>query len=64
MEWERIRSNLGNVFRAAVPGGWLVYVYQYEKDLLYGDAVPHLPWAHSGLTFYPDPDHKWNVGTA
>ena len=33
-----------NIYRAKVPGGWLVLVMHNT----------------SGLTFYPDPDHKWD----
>jgi hypothetical protein len=33
--------------RAKVPGGWLIYA---------SDGYHH----HGGLTFYPDPDHRWN----
>jgi hypothetical protein len=35
-------------YRAKVPGGWLVCIWDS-----YG----------IGLTFYPDPDHKWDGGT-
>jgi hypothetical protein len=35
------------VFRTRVPGGWLVLVIQNT----------------SGLTFYPDPEHKWDGGS-
>ncbi|CAN2049582.1 conserved hypothetical protein [Candidatus Magnetomoraceae bacterium gMMP-13] len=47
-KWEKIEtcgSNLGpqlaTLYRAKVPGGWLVYWYE-------------------GITFYPDPNHKWD----
>lgn len=33
-----------SVHRARVPGGWLVLVLHNT----------------SGLTFYPDPDHRWD----
>lgn len=33
-----------DVYRTKVPGGWLVLVMQNT----------------SGLTFVPDPDHKWD----
>jgi hypothetical protein len=36
-----------DVFRTRVPGGWLVLVIQNT----------------SGLTFYPDPEHKWDGGS-
>ena len=33
--------------RAKVPGGWLIYA---------SDGYHH----HGGMTFYPDPEHRWN----
>jgi hypothetical protein len=43
----------GEVHRAKVPVGWLIYIYHksyYEE----------YPFAHGGLTFYPDATHEWN----
>jgi hypothetical protein len=45
MEWEKIKSNLGTMYRVSVPGGWLVSVWKPEGV---------------GLTFYPDPGHMWD----
>ena len=50
--WHKLNSasaegrvfKLGNVYRAKVPGGWF---------LLVADNA-------TGLTFYPDPEHKWD----
>jgi hypothetical protein len=48
--WEKLNSKGGGVLmhwethRAKVPGGWLVLVVQNT----------------TGLTFYPDPDHRWD----
>ncbi|OGP49154.1 MAG: hypothetical protein A2Y79_11160 [Deltaproteobacteria bacterium RBG_13_43_22] len=48
-----------NVYRSKIPGGWLVFMYnlEYEKDttlqLAYG-------WGYGGVTFVPDPEHKWD----
>jgi hypothetical protein len=51
--WEDLRSSraggeilkLGwDIYRARVPGGWLVLVIHNT----------------SGLTFYPDPEHRWD----
>ena len=36
-----------DVHRAKVPGGWLVLVMHNT----------------SGLTFYPDPEHRWDGGS-
>ena len=49
MEWELVQcrcpggARLGSL-RARVPGGWLVYVGQYETG---------------GVAFVPDPEHAW-----
>ena len=51
--WEKLNSHEGGVLlhwdvhRAKVPGGWLVLVIHNT----------------TGLTFYPDPEHKWNGGS-
>jgi len=53
IDWEDLKSSRTpgglsfHVYRARVPGGWLVYV--------------HLdPDCGGGVTFYPDKDHKWD----
>jgi hypothetical protein len=43
--WERVHGTRPRVLRLRVPGGWLVTVSG-------GLSYP--------VTFYPDPDHKWN----
>lgn len=49
--WEKLNSGGGGVLhwdvhRAKVPGGWMVLVIHNT----------------TGLTFYPDPEHKWDGG--
>jgi hypothetical protein len=44
--WETIESYGMSTCRAKVPGGWLVAI---------------LNGSGSGITFYPDPNHKWDV---
>jgi hypothetical protein len=46
MYWEEVGKvdSINTVYRAEVPGGWLVIVTQ-------PDGV--------GITFYPDPDYEW-----
>ena len=55
--WEELKSSRTDggilkldwtVHRAKVPGGWLVLVMHNT----------------SGLTFYPDPEHKWDGGSS
>ena len=55
--WEELKSSRSEgggmftmtwkVHRTKVPGGWLVLVMHNT----------------SGLTFYPDPEHKWDGGS-
>ncbi len=47
IKWEHIQSNGPSMWRARVPGGWLVYAEM---------SAP-------ALTFYPDPKHKWDGGS-
>ena len=56
LSWEQLNSSRAtggfikmgwNVHRTKVPGGWLVLVIHNT----------------SGVTFYPDPEHKWNGGS-
>ncbi len=43
--WEQVYGTRPKLLRLRVPGGWLVTV-------LGGLSYP--------VTFYPDPEHKWN----
>jgi hypothetical protein len=53
--WHKLNSSraeggifkLGDVYRAKVPGGWLVLVTNNAR----------------GLMFYPDPEHNWDGGS-
>jgi hypothetical protein len=45
LKWEGLKGTF-QVFRAAVPGGWLLVML----------AVT----APTAITFYPDPDHAWD----
>jgi hypothetical protein len=51
MQWERLQSNRFEVYRTAVPGGWLVVV-QSETAISFG--------SFSTLTFIPDAEHQWD----
>jgi hypothetical protein len=50
--WEVLESTGGllAVLRAKVPGGWLVYASNGYHQ-------------HGGITFYPDPEHRWTGST-
>lgn len=56
-EWEEIESNVGQMLRLEVPGGWLVCLSH-----TFTEEEPHSgnpQSGHSGLIFYPDPRHEW-----
>jgi hypothetical protein len=58
LTWELIQGAgvSVQVHRSKVPGGWLIYVHHENPDEQY-------PYAHGGLTFYPDPNHEWGSGS-
>ncbi|HEX8851260.1 MAG TPA: hypothetical protein VF761_17170 [Gemmatimonadaceae bacterium] len=61
VKWEKIANNHGSMYRAEVPGGWLV---RYDNDVT-------APWFDgqrnasydtvSTMTFLPDANHQWNA---
>jgi hypothetical protein len=64
IRWEPLRQTgapEGNkTYRAAVPGGWLVCVYdREEKTSRRLDSVGHGIGVGTGVTFVPDPRHEW-----
>ncbi len=64
IEFERVESNLaGYVWRAQVPGGWLVRVVSdVRSPVNYGEGEPRFEegyeWRDS-VCFMPDPKHEW-----
>jgi len=59
LRWERLNSvrfekkwyqSSWETYRSKIPGGWLVLVRSEGES-------PH------GMTFYPDPDHRWSGGS-
>lgn len=64
LEFDKVESNLaGHVWRARVPGGWLVRVTNDVRGPVnYGEAVPRYEegykWRDS-ICFVPDPNHEW-----
>ena len=63
LSWQALDTNLpGKVFRAKVPGGWLVlWVSHQGIDVLHPTAES--PREEHGFTFYPDPKHEWDGGS-
>lgn len=55
--FEQLQTNLsGELWRAAVPGGWLVYLtHSHNADQYLGICPNYL-----GLGFVPDQNHSWN----
>ena len=48
------------LYRAKIPGGWLLLMQQHDYEdngeidgWAYG-------WGYGGMTFVPDPSHKWD----
>lgn len=50
------------VYRAQVPGGWLVLVHdKAEKGRDSGNGYGYGVGVGSGVTFVPDPEHTWRT---
>jgi hypothetical protein len=75
LDWQRIDSlaaqqdgaaerRVSNVetFRAKVPGGWLVAIFKWDREMRGPRGVePQIDFENStGLTFVPDVNHSWN----
>lgn len=71
LRWELVKSapkGIGNgdpnhdieTWRAEVPGGWLVSVWalRTEADASGPKVLGGANWG-GGVTFLPDPDHRW-----
>jgi hypothetical protein len=52
VHWEQLYSDTSDLFmyRAKIPGRWLIYV----GDVGAGET------GGGGVVFYPDPNHKWD----
>jgi hypothetical protein len=52
-----------NVYRAKVPGGWLVLVHHKEEKIQGSSSGGRGVGVGigSGLTFVPDPEHRWRT---
>ena len=53
MKWEKLDSGIGEIWRAKVPGGWLVLA---ERSVSFNNSAG----IGVGLAFYPDPNHTWS----
>lgn len=62
MQWEKLKNtpHYGNVYRARVPGGWLVLADTWARQEEPGDGR-HYASSGVGITFYPDPEHQWTL---
>lgn len=61
LHWEKLRTaepkyefTYGTIYRAKVPGGWLLTVF-YSSGHHDGGGI--------SLTFMPDPGHAWDGGS-
>jgi hypothetical protein len=62
LRWEELQSNTGAFcYRAPVPGGWLVQLWQ-EVVRPDGGDVARVSSAVA-VTFMPDPEHRWATET-
>lgn len=61
LEFERLSTNTAmEVWRVAVPGGWLVQGYLEAGHM---NSYDHVEFNHQdyhvGICFIPDPQHTW-----
>jgi len=49
MHWEKLNTDAMEVWRAKVPGGWMVFIHRAGEE--------------AGAFFYPDNQHQWNGKT-
>lgn len=57
IQWERMNSDCGRVYRSRVPGGWLVFLSEVDRSFEPYDGFSER--SHAALTFYPDAEHEW-----
>lgn len=58
MHWQKIKHtpHYGNLYRAEVPGGWLVLADTWAKD-----EGGHYDATGVSVCFYPDALHQWTI---
>lgn len=61
MQWEKIRHtpHYGNLYRARVPGGWLVLADTWARHE--EGSARHYDATGVALCFYPDALHQWTI---
>jgi hypothetical protein len=63
LAWEKLDGEIGGkktnskIWRTKIPGGWLVRMHSTKEEVSEQSGTS---WAYGGLTFLPDPDHKWD----
>ena len=64
MQWEPIPQDIaGTLWRAKVPGGWLVNMVNDVTQILPDQGLTQGYDWRSSLTFLPDPSHLWGMDT-
>lgn len=59
LNWESIEHNhRGYIYRAKVPGGWIVRLY--EDNQISDGGLPYINAITHSITFIPDPKHLWD----
>lgn len=53
------KTPLFEIYRAKIPGGWLIVMAQHDWDRI-GMADAGYGWGYGGATFVPDPNHEWD----
>ena len=62
MKWQKLKHtpHYGNVYRAMVPGGWLVLADTWARHDETGEKRQYQATG-VGICFYPDPGHEWVI---
>ncbi len=62
MDWEKIKDtpHYGNLYRAKVPGGWLVLADTWARHEEEGEGR-HYDATGVAICFYPDALHHWTI---
>jgi hypothetical protein len=58
INWEEVSSSQDDVWRAKVPGGWLLKV-SWQELVNVQNGIRFMG-AKSSIAFVPDPNHQWD----